>query len=269
METRPDDPDAVMRHANKFQGAKALVILGGYSGGKWEKLKNAIKPDVILGANGVNGQVHCLDYWMCMENMKRPHFRARRGDADSKSLMSMFYKQGGRIANFVNHLSWDIVRDKHKSVKARRAGDAVHLHGLPEDFSLREYGLGFMSGWLLRKTEAGALVHVGTVGTHMLHLAGILGCSEVHTIGYDLLFLDGTPRHHWYSHPKYQVDLYRTQEMFILHKGVRTQQVWLESAQFLKEIEWVFDRDKMKWVDHSNGLLTIEELNCTKEALKI
>jgi hypothetical protein len=261
---RPDNSEAVMKYAGRYTGGKALVILGGYSGAGWKKVRDEIKPDVLLGANGVNGKVKDLDFWMCMENMTRASSLAETGDARSIELMKMFHRKGGKT-NFLSYLSWNLVKDTSDCICARRWGDAEILTRLPDNFSLRDYGQGFMSGWLLKRRQAGAAVHVGTVGTHLLHLAGILGCAEVHTIGYDLIFRDGYKNHHWYHHPTYQVDRFRTPDMFIEHKGARTQWVWLETAQFLKEIEPLFERDSILWVDHSNGLLSIEGLKCAKK----
>ena len=108
--------------------------------------------------------------------------------------------------------------------------------------------------------KPGVKVRLGTVGAQLLHLAGILGCAEVHTIGYDLLL--GEASDHWYEHPRYAVGAFRTEQQFITYKGYRTQVWWVETARWLKDTEWIFERDGLRWRDHSGGLLTLEGLKC-------
>ena len=115
----------------------------------------------------------------------------------------------------------------------------------------------------MKHKEVGVPVHVGTVGAQLLHLSGILGCDKVHTIGYDLMFRDDS-NHHAYEYPTYKVDRFRTDKYRIKYKGVDTQWAWIETAQWLKQIEWVFDRDWLEWTDHSNGLLKVEGLQCAR-----
>jgi hypothetical protein len=45
---------------------------------------------------------------------------------------------------------------------------------------------------------------------------------------------------------------------------VDTTWTWIETAQYLKEIEYLFARDGIKWRDHSDGLLQLERLECAK-----
>ena len=49
---RPDNPTAVAMHEGRYFGGRALVVLGGPSGKSWESVRDKIKPDVILTANG-------------------------------------------------------------------------------------------------------------------------------------------------------------------------------------------------------------------------
>jgi hypothetical protein len=112
---------------------------------------------------------------------------------------------------------------------------------------------------LLKAQGVGAKVHVGTVGAQLLHMAGILGCAEVHTVGFDLMFCDNHA-HHAYDYPLYKRDKFRTDKYRVEYKGIDTQWTWIETAQWLKEIEWIFERDGLKWFDHSGGLLKAEGL---------
>lgn len=260
---RKDDPVGMMEHINRYKDGKALVILGGYSGSRWQEINEEVKPDVLLIANGVNAMIQNADYWLCAENMNFQKKLALTGEQRAIELMKMFYHKGGKV-NLVSYLSWDLVQDKSDCICIQRHGDCERLQEFKK-INIREYGLGFMSGWLLRHREAGALVHVGTVGIHLLHLAGILGCTEVHTIGYDLMFREGYKGHHWYKHPTYQSDKFRKPEMFIEYKGVKTQWVWVETAECLKEAEQMLAEQGLQWTDHSEGLLGIMELRCAKK----
>jgi len=261
-DTRLDDPKAVMEHHYRFKNGIALIVLGGYSAAAWEDVYARVQPDVILGANGVNAIVHDLDYWMCAENMTRSASLVKTGDADAIALMDMFHRDAGAKVKLVSHRSWGLLKDDRNCVKIRRQG---YEEGEIFDwFSFREYGLGYLAGWTLKHTEAGVKIHVGTVAAQLLHHAGILGCSVVHTIGLDLMFKDHE-RHHAYPHPIYKVDKFRKPGFRVTHKGAASQWAWVESAQFFKLIEPLFERDGLKWIDHSDGLLKVEGLKCANE----
>jgi len=265
MQNRPDDPQGVMQHADKYTGGKALIVLGGYSARDWERVRDEIRPDVILGANGVNSMITDLDYWMCAENMTRAHNLAAKGDERNRQFFEILNRKGARV-RLVSHRSWWLLEDKSDAVCIRRKG--YDLHEIPENFSIREYGEGYWSGWLLKQTEAGVPVRVGTVGLHLLHHAGILGCAEAHTIGFDLMFRK-EEGHHWYPYPTYQPDRFRNETMFTRWEDIPTQHYWIETAQYLQAVEWMFERDGMRWVDHSNGLLRAMGLQCAAQAIKI
>ena len=249
---RPDDPEKLMRHAGEYAGGTALIVLGGYSAAGWEALRDEIKPDVILGGNGVNALVHGLDYWACAENMTP---WATKEDPRSISLMQMLYRDTGAKVKLISHRSWHLLKETTNCIRIMR--DKNHGNGLgatPDYFSFRYYGGGFLNGWLFKHRDAGAEVHTGTIGTHLLHLAGILGCAQVHTIGFDLCFKE-KQAHHAYPYPIYSPDRYRTEKMFVNYEGLDTQLVWIETASFLKEILPYFERDGLQWRDHSEGLL--------------
>jgi hypothetical protein len=264
MPQRPDDPQGVMRHAGKYAGGTALIVLGGYSAVDWEQVRDSVRPDVILGANGVNAKIHDLDYWMCAENMTRSAKLADEGDERSRQFAEILNRKGARV-RLVSHRSWHLLEDASDAICIRRQG--YELTEIPENFTIRNYGEGYWSGWILKHKHAGVPVHVGTVGLHMLHHAGILGCSEVHTIGFDLMFREGDG-HHWYPYPIYQADRFRNETMFTTFEGIPTQHYWIETAEYLKAVEWLFNRDGMRWIDHSNGLLTAMGLECTRHALE-
>ena len=259
---RYDDPQEVDKHIGKYLDGKALIILGGYSSENWAELYAKLCPDVVIGGNGVNSLCSDLDYWLMCENLAYSNGLAQQGDRNKTAIMEMFYRpMSEKTTRFVSHRSWSLLRDKKNCVKIRRQG--WELEEIKKYFSFRDYGMGLLEGWLLKDTAAGAAVYVGTVGAQALHLAGILGCAEVHTIGYDLMFRDHL-KHHAYPYPAYGVDKFRNASMFINHEGIPTQRVWLESAQWLKEIEPLFKRDGLRWTDHSDGLLKILRLDCAK-----
>ena len=254
MNPRPDDPEKVMKHAGRYDGKTALVVLGGYSAVGWEALRDKIKPDLIIGGNGVNSMVHNLTYWACCENMTP---WATKEDPRSISLMQMFYRDTGAKIRLISHRSWHLLKDTTNCIRIMR--DKNHGDGpgeTPDYFSFRKYGGGLLNGWLLKNKAANMELHVGTVGVQLLHVAGILGCAVVHTIGYDLMFKDDQ-HHHWYEYPRYEVDTFRKPSMFIEYLGVKTQWIWVETAQFLKAIQPLFIRDGLNWFDHSAGLLQV------------
>ncbi len=256
----PDQPEKVMEHAGRFKDGKALLILGGFSAQEWESLRDDIKPDVILGANGVNAMVNNLDYWMCAENMARTKQLADTGDQRSAEFWDMFIRDAGAKVKLISHWSWYLLKDTSNSICIRREGYDRH-HILPE-FNFRTYGKGLLNGWVFKNAIAGRPLRVGTVAAQLMHFAGILGVREIHTIGLDLIF-HKTNNHHAYQYPIYQPDFWRRPGMFINHKGAKTQRVWLETAQFFADVEPYLERDGIIWRDHSNGLLQIERLKCT------
>lgn len=256
---RQDDPASVMALKDKNKGGIALIVLGGYSAVRWEELYAEIKPDVLLCANGANSLVYGSDYWMIAENMARSNSLAQKGDPAARRFMEMFHREAGAKTKLVSHRSWNLLQDARNCIRIRRCG--FEEHEIEENFSFREYDLGYLAGWVIRRKEAGVDIHVGTVGAQLIHHAGILGCAKVHTIGFDLMFRDDT-KHHAYDYPPYKEDVFRTEKFRLDYKGAPTQWAWVETAQWLKSIEYLFKRDGLGWVDHSDGLLKIEGLEC-------
>ena len=264
--SRPDDPIAVEFHRDRYYGGKALVVLGGPSGKNWEQLRDDIQPDVILTANGAT-KLPGADYWILVENMNYCYGH-RESDAWLSDFLHVFDKDNTAPNKFISHRSWNLLPnygiDPDMCVCIRRWGYGADDGGEPQDFSFREYGPGFLGGPISKSKgwKPKVKVRVGTAGLQLLHLAGILGCAEVHTIGYDLMFKG--KKHHWYKHPEYKSGKFRHQEMFIEHKGAQTQDWWVETAQYYPTIEHLFERDGLSWKDHSDGLLKLEGVWCTK-----
>ena len=155
-------------------------------------------------------------------------------------------------------------------IRINRQGYSVT--DIPTNFTLRTYVDGLFYGGLFSIRKAiGRRVqfHVGTVAIHLLHFAAILGVSEVHTIGLDLCFPEGrTGRHHWYEHPKYEPDKFRTDEMFTIWNGISTQWDWIQAAEFIMQIEFLFKQDDLVWWDHSGGLLSAMNAWCSAIGVK-
>lgn len=253
---RPDEPLKIQEHKDRFYGGKALCILGGPSGKDWINVRNNIGPDVILTCNGNTDTP--ADYWMMAENM---HFwnETRGQDPRAEDFMRMVNAPNAADFRLIGHRSWNLVYNHENAIKIRRRG-----WNEQDNISLREYGEGFFYGPLFTRLECinfSASFHVGTVACHMMHMAGILGCSEVHTIGMDFKFGE---KQHWYDHPDWQPDRFRTEKMFTEYEGVSTMWEWIEGAEWLKSIEWLFERDGLKWRDHSHGLLEVMGLECAK-----
>lgn len=256
-----------MAHKDRFYGGRALIVLGGPSGKDWKSVFDEIQPNVLMTANGNTG-LPGVEYWMLAENMHYQQGQAQQhGTQRGKEFMKIV--EGPNTAHYrlISHRSWDLFNDHTNCIRIRRTG--YELTQIPDDFSLRDYGEGYLNGWMFRHVaanQANVNYHVGTVGLHLLHHAGILGCSEVHTIGYDLMFKGET--HHWYKYPPYQPDRFTNANMFVCCRygdvQVPTRWVWIETAKYLRAIEYLFERDNLEWIDHSNGLLSYEGLWCTR-----
>jgi len=259
---RNDDYDGVMAFKDMYKDGVALIVLGGPSGAAWKKIKDDFHPDTILGANGACFEISDLDFHMVAENMHMADNYAKQGQQRYKEIMRIFTTKHQARTRLISCLSWDLLEDTAGCVSIRRWGEA-DPNGYDRQiqaFNVREYGEGFLHGRYIQKLAAlkrGVKFRVGTVAAHLLHMAGILGVREVHTIGFDMCLKD-EQRHHWYKYPTYQVDRSRQEGMFTEYGGLRTQWDWLEGAIWLaEEIEPLFRRDGMTWHDHSNGLLKV------------
>jgi len=245
----------INEHVGKFHNKAALIVLGGPSALGWKELADKIKPDVVLGANGVNSMIPDLDYWMCIENMRRSASLARKGDSYGKAMMEMLNRTGPKV-RLVFRKSVELLKNLDNVISVSKR-PMFEPDAVPEDFSFRHYGAGYIKGSPMKNKDAiGELkLAVGTVGLQLLHHAGILGCKQVHTIGYDLQFREGQD-HHAYKYPSYQPNVYFKPKNFTEHLGVNTMWFWIETAQFLLAIKPQMDKVGLEWVDHSDGLLS-------------
>lgn len=264
---RLDNPVGVSRFENAYFGGKALIVLGGDSGKNWQRLRDEIKPDVILGANGVCFEIDDLDFHLVVENLHMAAGQAQKGSPRYRRIMEIISAERHAKVRMISFLNWKgvpIVDSRIEAIKIKRMGELGDDYDEQfRRFSFRKYGDGFLAGPMFN--YPGALsspkikFRVGTVAVQLLHLAGILGVSEVHTIGFDFCELG-----HWYEYPQYQPDRFRTDKMFTVYNGLKTQFDWIQGAKWLKSIEWIFERDGLHWIDHSHGLLEAEGLWCAK-----
>jgi hypothetical protein len=263
MLPRPDQPDKVMELAGKYPHGVALIVLGGPSAAGWEELRDRIQPDVILGANGVNSMIQGLDVWICSENMNYTSRLAASGDARGIEYMEMFHREAGAKIKLISHRSWNLLKDTSNCISIRRIG--YEADQVPADFSYRVYGDGFMSGWIYDNFRYMRLrQRVGNAGCQLLHMASILGCTEIFTIGFDMLFR-AADHHHAYDYPIYKVDRFRNPANFVKYKGQDTQEIWIACARFLATMEPYLERAGIRWVDHSDGLLKLMGLRCAND----
>ena len=261
MDNRPDDYNIMETISGKYAESKALIILGGSSAINWRDIKDRIHPDLLIGVNGVNGVIQDLDFWLCTENMNRSNKIATTQENDRYTRLMEMYQRTGAKVRMVNWKSYDLINDKINLLRIKR--DGVDDPAYPGDFSIRKYGNGLMSGNIYSDTnKVSVTLRTGTVGLQALHLAGLLGCAEVHTIGFDLCFKD--QEHHWYVYPSYAADEFWTENAFVNYKGLNTIHWWIETVRYLKRLEPLLQNEGLKWIDHSDGLLTAEGLRCTR-----
>jgi len=253
MSNRNDDPAGVMQYAGRYAGGKALIVLGGTSAKEWKKLCDEIKPSVILGANGVNAMIADLHFWLCIENMRRTFKLAVRKDMRALKLIAMLRRTGAKV-RLTNWKNIPFIPDKKKLIAVQRCG-AFDLSDFPADFSFRKYGNGFLKGGLMRnKSAIGDLkLPIGTVALQAIHLAGILGVAEIHTVGLDLCFKGKD--HHAYPYPEYAENRYFLKDNFLTYKGFQTMAFWVESSEYLLGIIPRLKKEGIEWTDHSDGLL--------------
>jgi len=254
MSDRLDDPVGVMAHAGRYAGGTALIVLGGPSAKYWQDIYDALRPDVLLGVNGVNSIIPMLDYWLCIENMLRTARRANH-DLRAKEFMEMLQRTGANV-RLVNRKNMPLMRNRNDVIAVQRRGP-FEADQVPADFSFREYGPGLIKGALMkdRKAIGNLKLPVGTVGLQAIHMAGILGCAHVHTIGFDLCFKEGN--HHAFKYPQYEPNNYFLPANFTNYEGLVTMRFWVESAEYLLAIKPMMDKVGLEWTDHSDGLLAL------------
>ena len=251
---RPDDPNGIECFEGLYYKGKALLVLGGISARGWKELREEIQPDVIMGANGTCFEIDDLDFHLVVENMHMAAGMAKQGNERFQRIMDMFTIKHNAKVRLISYLSWDLIDDRTNAIKIRRLGElGSNYEEQLKTFSFRKYGEGFLAGPLFNHpgalTRPGIKFRVGTVATQLIHMAGILGVAEVHTIGMDFCFKEDT--HHWYKYPPYQPDKFRTNEMFTIYNGIKTQRDWIQGAKWLKSLDF----GDLNWIDHSDGLL--------------
>lgn len=268
MNGRLDEPRKMKLFEGVHYGEKALLVLGGPSGKDWKKLRDEIQPDIILGANGTCFEIDDLDYHLVVENLHWASGNAARGEERYKRIVQIISPAHHAKVRLISYLNWKppvLVDSRVKAIKIKRMGEAGDNYEEQfERFSFREYGDGFLAGPIFDHAEAltnpRIQFRVGTVAVQLLHLAGILGVKEVHTIGMDFYGYG-----HWYPYADYQPDKFRSDKMFTEYAGLKTQHDWLAGARWLKMIEPLFEADELEWRDHSGGLLKAMGLRCTRD----
>lgn len=240
MADRPDNFKAVNALKNKHEGKVGLIILGGPSGAGWVNLAKRLQPNILLGPNGCSESVgEYLNYWMCIESTGRR--------------MRCFQAPGPQL-RLVHWQAYEWLHNKNNAIAVNRDGFEFDNKKKLSEFSVREYGLGFISGSLMKppaELKMGPL-RVGTVALQLIHLGGILGLKEIHTIGYDHRFRGD--KHHWYPYPKYQPNKYWDEHMFTTHKGIPTMHFWIQSVEYMQKFRALLPKWDYQWYDHSDGL---------------
>lgn len=205
------------------QGKTALVVCGGMSGKDWQQYP----ADFIIAVNGAVSQIPDCDYFMCTECDVVGEYIHTETPAH-RILHNRWAKRMARMDNV------------YGTVKSDQETD---VRGIAQGV------------WRGPQTEAGG---VGTSALGALHLAGVLGCSAVHSVGIDLCFKDAA-RHHWYDERRYFEDLLSgCNQRIVQCAGLDTMPFWVQSAKYL--LWW---RDTyaapagLDWRDHSDGLLQV------------
>ena len=267
---------------DRHSGAVALLIGGGPSGRHWETVHNLIRPDIIIGVNGVVTVLGArLDYHVVMEKHAYlvPWFKDER--AKHRLIFRwMFARKQARYTDsvyLVDRLLGPPTYGIHIGEIPGTSGlEYGFLHNHDEYTDVRNpiQDVGLMCGLVCTaKGQPDGVRRWRDCGTSMfqaLHVAGILGCTEVHTIGLDLFFPAGDT--HWYPDRNYDSksdisDLTGTANwhtsMYVNKYGVNTTWWWLESAAVWELMKPIWDKQDLKWVDHSGGLLQLRKTECT------
>lgn len=236
---RYDDWLAIRQMERSHTGQTVLIIGGGKSANNWREVAADIKPDVLIGVNGVLAAIGDeLGYWITTE---------------TNSAYASWFKCNIHPRRFIH---WQL-----KEMKVCLQDDiAVRPYTLEDhpETDLRRYYNGLIQGsfsWRLRD-------QTGTTMMPALHLAGILGFNPIYTIGWDLCIgSNDTESHHWY-----QENLYRERagiendvdRQFYMHQGVLTLPHWHETAKWLNtKIKPLCKKNEVDWQDLSNGLIEL------------
>jgi len=249
------DFDKIKEHVGKYEGGKALIVLGGESGRRWRRVFNKVKPDVVIGVNGVNTKID-LDYWIIVEG----------GVCHN---LPSFQNTSPRY-RLVHSYGFDALENFYNAIRIMRAADIdsrtqeLEPHLLTGEtrapFDIRKYGIGLLSGDMMQNTDVLKYKRhrCGTVAVQAIHWAGILGVNQIHTVGLDLCFKKGFDgEHHWYADRQYsEENEWWDVGMFETYCGLDTSWFWIESGEYILKLNrLVLEPAGIKFVDHSNGLL--------------
>lgn len=229
----------------KNQGGRALVICPGPSTQNLIKYKDRLREkfDVIIGLNGAILEFEeLMDYHLVMDRISNWNI----------DLMGWFKKDYRRdLPRILNYKAIHVYPEDLNIYKCHRT-----LFG--NNTKLREYN-GFFIG---RANRQG--LKVGTPAIHTIHLAGILGCSEVYMIGLELKF-DNDRDHYFNKEMYYRKEVAKTKprnsslivEVEHNNKKILTMEYFLDSAEYLNQhtIPWC-NKNGLRIFDFSGGLLS-------------
>ena len=127
MMQRLDDPTAMQMHQDRYGGnGRALIVLGGDSGKDWRKLRDEIRPDVVLGANGTCFEIDDLDYHLVVENLHMAAGRAAQGDARYQRIMEIVSPRNTAKVKLISCLNWKgspVIDDRISAIRIKRIGE--------------------------------------------------------------------------------------------------------------------------------------------------
>jgi len=239
VDKRYDDFAEIKKFKDTYKGGSALIVLGGPSVKDFDMFEARGKYDVIMCVNGgIKSFGKYSDFWMCVE--------ALDDDYDMDLVEGEVY--GHKLVNFK---IWHRFKDKTRMLAVRRGTRIRKL----ELWEPREYTIGLILGRDMQNTQyVNYPQPVGTVGLQCLHWAGILGCTKIDTVGWDLCFKYGL--HHGYTYPPITTEnRFWGKSMFITKYGLDTMWYWIETADVLIEVKKRLALFNIHWTDHSNGLL--------------
>jgi hypothetical protein len=247
----PHHPAELQALCGTQTGKKMLIILGGPSGARWSRIADTVKPDLVMGVNGVIRAMRGdLDYWLCMESWKRES-------------PPVWFQDACRGLRIVSWKRYKYLENTQNALSARRGGPFFNT-GI-EAWNPRIYGGGlymherFSRPELFDSTWSTSVL--GTIAMQALHLSCMLGCSEIYTIGLDLHI--PSENEHWYQElPISRSNEWWDERMFTQHGGLSTMWWWIDSATLLLEARKVLSANGCTWWDESDGLLSRMGMPC-------
>lgn len=226
----------------RWTGQTALLVAGGLSAANWRELKKRVKPDIVIGVNGaVQDAGSELDFWVTTETTSALRTEWIM-DECPKHRIHNWKCQTAPIQRLDTEGKWvetDLrIPSNDKTYWLAR----VEVH---PGFLLRDYGLGLIMGPYGHHLGS----YITSVSLQAFHLACLLGCWQVHTVGLDFCVPAVEGDHHFY--PDQQIAAKR----LIPWKGVQTLRVWLELVRWWKEkIRPMCAQEGIEWTEHSGGL---------------